>query len=50
MQLQITDGWVSPSYGVRVPTRVLVWRTHADVPLTVSFLFAESPSATSPEP
>ncbi|HET9830909.1 MAG TPA: alginate lyase family protein [Vicinamibacterales bacterium] len=42
MTLEITDGWVSPSYGVRVPTNVLVWRVRARVPLTVSFLFAES--------
>jgi len=42
MTFDIEDGWVSPSYGVRVPTRVLVWRARAGVPLTVSYLFAES--------
>ncbi len=36
------EGWVSPSYGVRVPTKVLVWQTRASVPLTASFLFAEA--------
>jgi hypothetical protein len=31
--LAITDGWVSPSYGVRVKTRVVVvtWRTRLPV-------------------
>jgi hypothetical protein len=50
MHFDITDGWVSPSYGVRVPTKVLVWRTRATLPLTASFLFAESPSALAPSP
>jgi len=43
----IEDGWVSPSYGVRVPTRVLVWRLRASVPLTISYLFAGSCLSTS---
>ncbi len=38
----VEEGWVSPSYGVRVPTKVLVWQTRASVPLTTSFLFADS--------
>src|SRR5262249_16820288 len=42
MTFDIEDGWVSPSYGVRVPTRVLVWRVRAGIPFTVSYLFAES--------
>ena len=42
LAFEIEDGWVSPSYGVRVPTRVLVWRGRAVVPLQVSYLFAES--------
>ena len=50
MHFDITDGWVSPSYGVRVPTKVLVWRSRATLPLTASFLFAESPSAPAPSP
>jgi len=49
-RLDIEDGWVSPSYGVRVPTKVLVWRTRVSLPVTASFLFAESPAATSPQP
>ncbi|HTO56427.1 MAG TPA: heparinase II/III-family protein, partial [Pseudomonadales bacterium] len=47
MTLDVADGWISPSYGVRVPTKVLVWHVRASVPLTVSFLFAESPLAPS---
>jgi len=50
MQYSVADGWVSPSYGVKVPTKVLVWRTRAALPLTASFLFAESPSALAPSP
>jgi Heparinase II/III-like protein/Heparinase II/III N-terminus len=42
MTFEIEDGWVSPSYGVRVPTRVLVWRGRAGMPLTIAYLFAES--------
>jgi hypothetical protein len=37
----VEDGWVSPSYGVRFPTKVLVWRTTESLPFTISFLFAE---------
>ena len=42
VSFEMQDGWVSPSYGVRVPTKVLVWQTRASVPLTMSFLFADS--------
>jgi hypothetical protein len=48
MPIEIADSWVSPTYGVRVPTKVLVWRARATLPLTASFLFAESPSAQAP--
>lgn len=34
-------GWVSPSYGVKVPTTVLTWRGSAALPIKMSFLFAE---------
>ena len=37
----VEDGWVSPSYGVRLPTKVLVWRTTESLPFNISFLFAE---------
>jgi hypothetical protein len=50
MQFDIGDGWVSPSYGVRVPTKVLVWRARTALPVKVSFLFAESSSALAPNP
>ena len=40
--LSLEPGWVSPSYGVKVPTTVLVWRATAHLPLDTSFLFAES--------
>jgi hypothetical protein len=49
-RLDMEDGWVSPSYGVRVPTKVLVWRARVSLPVKASFLFAESPTATSPQP
>ncbi len=42
LTLSVEDGWVSPSYGVRVPTKILVWQLRAALPVTVSFLFAES--------
>jgi hypothetical protein len=40
--LSLQDGWVSPSYGVKVPTRVVVWETTATLPVSPSFLFSES--------
>jgi hypothetical protein len=38
----VEPGWVSPSYGVKVPTNVLVWKATAPVPALVSYLFAET--------
>lgn len=38
----IEPGWVSPSYGVKVPTKVLVWTITSQVPLAASYLFAEA--------
>ena len=40
--LTLEPGWVSPGYGVKVPTTVLVWKAHAALPIDASFLFAES--------
>jgi uncharacterized heparinase superfamily protein len=37
----VESGWVSPSYGVKVPTKVLVWTTTSQVPLAASYLFAD---------
>ena len=45
--LSLQPGWVSPSYGVKVPTTVVVWATDADADLSASFLFAESPLTVS---
>jgi hypothetical protein len=38
----LEPGWVSPRYGVKVPTTVVVWRVRATVPLSASCLFAEA--------
>jgi uncharacterized heparinase superfamily protein len=40
--LSVEPGWVSPSYGVKVPTAVVVWRATAAVPIEASYLFAET--------
>lgn len=40
--LSLEPGWVSPSYGVKVPTTVIQWTTSSSAPLTTAFLFAES--------
>ena len=40
--LSLQPGWVSPSYGVKLPTTVVVWETTAQLPVAASFLFAES--------
>ena len=40
--ISIEPGWVSPSYGVKVVTTVLVWRATVAVPIEGSYLFAET--------
>ncbi len=40
--LSVEPGWISPSYGVKVPTAVVVWRATAEVPIEASYLFAET--------
>jgi hypothetical protein len=40
--LSLEPGWVSPSYGIKVPTTVVIWSATASVPIEVSYLFAES--------
>ena len=40
--LSVEPGWVSPSYGVKVATSVLVWRTAVTGPIDASYLFAEA--------
>jgi len=37
--LSLEDGWVSPSYGVKVPATVVVWRGLAALPITASHTF-----------
>jgi hypothetical protein len=39
--LSVEDGWVSPSYGVKEPAKVIVLKGTVAVPLDASFLFAE---------
>jgi len=41
LELSLEAGWVSPSYGVKIPTTVAVWRGSVALPFDVSFLFAE---------
>ncbi len=36
----VEDGWVSPSYGVKAPTKVLVWKAEARLPAEASYLFS----------
>jgi hypothetical protein len=38
----IEPGWVSPSYGVKLPTSVLVWKATAKIPVAASYLFADA--------
>jgi hypothetical protein len=37
----IEEGWVSPSYGVKVEASVLVWQIRETLPVRASFLFAD---------
>jgi hypothetical protein len=41
LALSLADGWVSPGYGVKVPTTVVVWSATTAVPVDASFLFAD---------
>lgn len=41
LELSLEAGWVSPSYGVKIPTTVVVWRGSVPLPFEISFLFAE---------
>jgi hypothetical protein len=40
--VSVEPGWVSPSYGVKVATAVVVWRVTTAVPIEASYLFAET--------
>lgn len=37
----VEGGWISPSYGVKVPTKVLVWKAEASMPVEASYLFSD---------
>jgi hypothetical protein len=41
LELSLEAGWVSPSYGVKIPTTVVVWKGSVPLPFENSFLFAE---------
>jgi hypothetical protein len=41
LSLSLEDGWVSPSYGVKVPAKIAVWRGTVPIPFGASFMFAE---------
>jgi hypothetical protein len=38
--LSIEDGWVSPSYGVKVPAPIVVWKGTATLPIAASHSFS----------
>ena len=42
LSLTCEDGWVSPSYGVKRPTTVVVWRGTVPIPMEASFLFTST--------
>ena len=37
----IEDGWISQSYGVKAPTKILVWKAEARLPAEASYLFSD---------
>jgi hypothetical protein len=41
LSLSLENGWVSPGYGVKLPTTVVVWSGTIPLPIDASFLFAE---------
>ena len=42
LSMSIEEGWVSPSYGIKVPAPVIVWQTRVALPFAASYLFAET--------
>ena len=40
--IRIADGWVSPAYGVKMPTRVLVLDAEGVLPVSFSYVFADT--------
>jgi uncharacterized heparinase superfamily protein len=41
--LRIEPGWISPSYGIKLSTSVIVLEVTAESPLAVAWLFADAP-------
>ena len=41
LALSLEDGWVSPRYGVKAATHVIVWKGTAAVPFEAAFLFTD---------
>jgi hypothetical protein len=39
---RLADGWVSTSYGVKVPTRVIVLDGDVSLPVSFSYLFSDT--------
>ncbi len=38
----LEDGWVSKSYGVKTPTKVVVVDCDAELPFSLSYIFADA--------
>jgi hypothetical protein len=38
----VEDGWVSKSYGVKTPTMVIVFDHDAELPFSLSYIFADA--------
>jgi len=38
----VEDGWVSKSYGVKTPTAVIVFDHDAELPFSLSYIFADA--------
>jgi hypothetical protein len=39
---RLEKGWVSPSYGVKVPTHVVVLQAEANLPVSLRCVFADT--------
>jgi hypothetical protein len=41
MKLRLDSGWVSPSYGVKTQTTIILVETTADIPVELVSIFAD---------
>jgi len=41
-ELRITEGWISKSYGVKTPTKVVMVDAEVTLPVSFSYLFADT--------